>query len=254
MLANLALDGLETLLQQRFPRWQHPPNKVHFIRYADDFVITGSSRELLEELVQLVVEQFMRERGLELSPEKTTITPIEKGFDFLGQNVRKYGTKLLIKPSNKNVATFLRGIWEVVKANVGATAGHLVLCLNPKIRGWANYHRHVVSKIIFSQVDHAIFEMLWRWAKRRHPKKSRHWVREKYFTTVGSDHWVFFGDVRGPAGIPRTVTLEKATKTPIRRHVKIQSAVNPYDPAWAAYLAARREKQGEPVPLPATVL
>lgn len=247
VLANLALDGLERLLRQRFKRsWPRAvPHKVHLIRYADDFVVSGSSRELLEDQVKPVVEQFLRERGLELSPEKTTITHIEEGFDFLGQNVRKYGTKLLIKPSKKNVATFLRGIRETVKARAQATAGELVLALNPKIRGWANYHRHVVSKAVFSQVDSALFKVLWQWAKRRHPNKGRRWVKEKYFTTVGVDHWVFFGEVRGAAGVPRKVTLENAAKTPIRRHVKIQSAANPYDPAWAAYLAARRKRQGK---------
>ena len=246
MLANLALDGLETLLRQRFKRsWPRAvPHKVHLIRYADDFVVTGSSRELLETQVKPVVEQFMRERGLELSPEKTTITHIAEGFDFLGQNVRKYGTKLLIKPSKKNVATFLRGIREVVKANRGATAGHLVLVLSPKIRGWANYHRHVVSKAVFSEVDGALFAVLWRWAKRRHPNKGSRWVKEKYFTTVGGDHWVFFGEIRGSEGKPRTVTLVRAAKTPIKRHLKIQSAVNPYDPRWQSYLAARRRRQG----------
>ncbi len=84
-------------------------------------------------------------------------------------NVRKYKGKLLIKPSQKNVKAFLENIRKNVKDDKQAVAGHLIAQLNPKIRGWANYHRHIVSKETFTKVDHAIFTMLWQWAKRRHP-------------------------------------------------------------------------------------
>ena len=129
----------------------------------------------------LSFKQFMAERGLELSPEKTRITHIEDGFDFLGQNVRKYKGKLLIKPSKKNQHAFLTKVREIIKANKSATAGNLITQLNPLISGWANYHQHVASKRTFSDVDTAIFKALWRWAKRRHPNKNAKWIRRKYF-------------------------------------------------------------------------
>lgn len=241
VLANLALDGLEAVLEAAFPRHtSKPPRpKVNLVRYADDFVITGRSRELLEQQVKPLVEAFLRERGLELSAEKTVITHIEDGFDFLGQNVRKYGGKLLIKPAAANVHTFLTTIRKLVKANKQATADHLVLLLNPKIAGWANYHRHVVSKATFSRVDSALFHLLWQWAKRRHPSKPRRWVKEKYFTRLGGDQWVFYGVTPGKRGQMQRVYLRKASHTPIRRHRQIRAAVNPYDPAWAEYLAER---------------
>ena len=140
----MTLDGLEKKLREKFPK---PPRKsskekVNFIRFADDFLITGRSKEVLEDEVKPLVEQFMRERGLELSPEKTLITHIEDGFDFLGQHLRKYKGKLLITPSRKNIHTFLEGIRKVIKDNKQATTGNLIAQLNPKIRGWANYHRH----------------------------------------------------------------------------------------------------------------
>jgi RNA-directed DNA polymerase len=144
-----------------------------------DFIITGSSYELLEQEIKPLVEQFLRERGLELSPEKTRITHIEDGFDFLGQHVRKYGGKLLIKPARKNVKAFLGKIRKIVKANKQATTANLIAQLNPMIRGWVNYHRHVASKVTFYHVDTAIFTMLWSWAKRRHPTKSKGWVAKK---------------------------------------------------------------------------
>ena len=127
---------------------------MNFIRYADDFVITGRTKELLEGEIKPLVVQFLQERGLELSPAKTVITHVEKGFDFLGQNVRSYPNgRLFTKPSKKNVKTFLAGIRNTIKAALGMSAADLIMRLNPKIRGWANYHRHVVSKRTFSRVD-----------------------------------------------------------------------------------------------------
>ena len=159
VLANMTLDGLERVLSELFRPTTVAGRraKVHLIRYADDFVITSSSRELLEQEVKPAVEAFLRERGLTLSQEKTRITHIEDGFDFLGQHVRKYKTgkrhKLLITPSKKNVKAFLEKIRGIVKANQAISAGKLIAKLNPVIRGWVNYHRHVVSKEIFSSVD-----------------------------------------------------------------------------------------------------
>ena len=168
---------------------------MNFIRYADDFVVTGKSKELLEGEVKPLVEQFLQERGLKLSPTKTVITHVEKGFDFLGQNVRRYPNgKLLIKPSKKNLKTFLDGIRRTIKAALGMSAADLIDELNPKIRGWVNYHRHVVSKRTFHHADHVIFHCLRRWARRRHPNKNPSWLKEKYYERYRGRHWVFFGE------------------------------------------------------------
>jgi RNA-directed DNA polymerase len=241
VIANLALDGLERLLRAYYPpntrRAQHA--KVNVVKYADDFIITGSSYELLEQEVKPLVEQFLRDRGLELSPEKTRITHIEDGFDFLGQSVRKYAGKLIIKPARKNVQTFLRKIRHIVKANKQATAGNLIAQLNPVIRGWANYHRHVVSKAIFINVDTAIFEALWSWATRRHPKKPGRWIAKKYFCTRNGRKWTFVGTRAGKGGQPQELALRRAGDVPIQRHVKIKGAANPYDPQWEVYFEER---------------
>ncbi len=122
VLANLALDGLDRRLRERYPLRGKGSEKgrkagVHLIRYADDFIITGKSRDTLEDEVKPLVESFLRERGLELSAEKTKITHIEEGFDFLGQNVRRYSRgKLWIKPSKKNIHTFLEKVRSHVKS------------------------------------------------------------------------------------------------------------------------------------------
>src|SRR5260370_7043810 len=146
--------------------------------------LSGSSKEVLEQEVQPAVEQFLRERGLTLSQEKTVITHIENGFDFLGQNVRKSHGKLLIKPSKESVQGLLEKVRKLVKANKQAPAGKLIVQLTPILRGWALYHRHMASRGTFDFVDHAIFELLWQWAKRRHPKKDLRCVHENYFQPI----------------------------------------------------------------------
>jgi RNA-directed DNA polymerase len=245
-LANSALDGLERLLRKKFPegtRLQSLGGKsasVNFIRYADDFVITSKSKEILEGKVQPVVEQFLQQRGLALSPKKTVITHVEKGFDFLGQNVRRYPNgKLLIKPSKKNLKTFLDGIRQTIRNARGMSAADLIDLLNPKIRGWANYHRHVVSSRIFSSVDRSIFYNLWQWARGRHQKKNSHWLKVKYFEKRGTRDWCFFGETCDDQGQLHKAWPYHARSTPIRRHVKVKGEANPYDPAFATYFEAR---------------
>jgi RNA-directed DNA polymerase len=245
-LANCALDGLERLLKDKYPMGEALKSfgglcpSVNFIRYADDFVITGRTKELLEGEVKPIVERFLQERGLELSPAKTVITHVEKGFDFLGQNVRRYPNgKLLITPAKKNVKTFLADIRATIKAAFGMSAADLIDELNPKVRGWANYHRHVASKSTFNHVDHAIFLCLWQWARRRHRNKSSGWIKAKYFERHRGQDWIFFGESHDDEGTPQTVRLLLATRTPITRHVKVRSDANPYDPACETYFADR---------------
>src|SRR6266446_2545157 len=239
VIANLALNGLERRLLERYPKPKTGYNaKVNYVRFADDFIVTGISKELLEQEVKPLVEQFMRERGIALSPEKTVITHIEDGFDFLGQNVRKYHGKLIIKPSKKNVSTFLRKVRTRIKANKQATAGNLIVQLNLLIRGWANYHQHVVSKVTFARVGHAIFQALWQWAKRRHPNKSKQWIKERYFKSINGKNWVFHGILATKEGLVENYLLYPAY-VPIKRHVKIKGEANPYDPAWEVYFEKR---------------
>ncbi len=206
---------------------------------SDWNIITASSKELLENEVKPLVEQFLAERGLELSPEKTVVSHIDQGFDFLGQNIRKYKGKLLIKPSAKSVKSFLDKVRNQINTNKQAAAGNLIRQLNPLIRGWSNYHRHICSKQTFSKIDYAIFLALWAWAKRRHPRKSSRWIRKKYFPMMGNRGWLFSGEITDPNGTPQRVYLFEAHRVPIKRHVKIRAEVNPYDPVWELYLENR---------------
>ncbi len=178
-----------------------------------------------------------------LSAIKTRVTHINEGFVFLGQSVRKYRGKLLIRPSNNSVKELLAKVRAVLKANPQAKAGPLILQLNAIIRGWANYHRHVVSKKTFNKVDWHIHRMVWKWARKRHRRKSTTWVKKKYFKTVGNRHWVFTGKVRNGDGTTKPVRLYSAAATPIKRHRKIRGAANPYDPEWELYFEDRLKRR-----------
>ena len=161
MLANLALNGLDDALTAVFKTpAQRTRHKVNLVRYADDFVITGDSRELLEHQIVPAVSAFLAVRGLELAPEKTKVTHLTDGYDFLGQNIRRYNKKLLIKPSRKNVKAFLHKVRELIRKLQAAPQGTLLETINPVITGWAGYHRHVVSQEVFKQVDrHLVRDM-----------------------------------------------------------------------------------------------
>ena len=240
VIMNLALNGLERHIKGAFPTFQgHTRTKVHVIRFADDFIVTGRSKTFLEREAQPLVEQFLADRGLTLSSEKTRVTHIEDGFDFLGVQVRKYRGKLLCTPAKKNVHHFLDTIRGIVKGHKQAITGNLIMQLNPVIRGWAQYHQHGASKRTFTKVDHQIFTLLWQWARRRHPGKSRHWIRDKYFRSEDGNNWVFFGHVLRSDGMYQAVRLFRASSVPIRRHTKIKGEANPYDPEWELYFEAR---------------
>jgi RNA-directed DNA polymerase len=193
--------------------------------------------------VRPLIEEFLKTRGLKLSPEKTRITQITEGFEFLGQHLRKHKCgKLLIHPSKKSVQHLLRQVRATIRQHLHLSPGLLIRLLNPILRGWAGYHRHVASKQTFAKVDRAIFIALWQWCHRRHPNKSRYWIKTRYFHQVGDRHWVFSGklSIRGKS---QSVRLYYLATTPIRRHVKVKDAANPYDPAWEEYFERRLNEQ-----------
>lgn len=241
VLANMALDGLEAavLASTGGSERAHRRAKLNVIRYADDFVVTGASQDMLESVVLPAVRRFMAVRGLELSEEKTRITHIAEGFDFLGQNVRKYGRQCLTKPAKKSIKSLLAKVREIIKGNATATQAALIRLLNPVIRGWAVYHRHSAAKTTFNRVDDFIWHMLWRWAKRRHPAKGARWIKKRYFRTIGNRNGDFA--TKGSAdGKTVGLRLFRAMAVAITRHIKVPAAANPFDPAWTKNLDRRR--------------
>ena len=246
-LANWTLNGLEAELTKhlgaRFGKSKIEKLKVGVVRYADDFVVTGASKELLETEIRPWIEAFLANRGLRLSMSKTKIVHIDQGFDFLGWNFRKYKGKLLIKPSKKNVAAFYEKLKKIFGEHLMVRQEDLIRLLNPILRGWAQYHSPVVAKQTFSRVESLLFWRLMRWAKRRHPKKCKKWVRKKYWRSVGDRNWVFAVDFVKKDGDKGVMELYSLAGTAIERHKKIKGEFNPYDPQWEAYGETLRQER-----------
>ena len=239
VLANMTLDGLERTVKSAVSS----KDKLCVIRYADDFIVTAHSKELLEQVVKPAIELFLSERGIQLSEEKTKITHIDDGFDFLGFNVRKYNDKLLIKPSRKSLKNLLQDLREIIKCNQSSKTSDLLYKLNPKILGWCYYQRHVVSKATFGYIDTKLIETLTQWIRRRHPNKSAEWQTKKYFRSQGTRNWIFSSKVINSKGQLINYDLVTAATIPIRRHLKIKAEATPYHSEFTEYFA-KREKLG----------
>ncbi len=226
ILANLALDGIEKLLADYYHKTRsgrinsnHAAKyKVNFSRYADDFIVTAKTEEIAKEVKELI-RDFLKDRGLELSDEKTLITHIDDGFDFLGWNFRKYNGTLLVKPSKKSIEKFTEKISNTIDKGKTWKQEALIDALNPIITGWANYHQSVVSSEIFHKLDHRIWNMLWHWAKRRHPSKPKQWIISKYWHSSGNRKWMFSEGNK---------QLNLLFDTKIVRHTKLKLDMNPH--------------------------
>ena len=199
---------------------------------ATRLFVTADLKETAEEIKELIT-QFLKERGLELSEEKTTIIHIDDGFDFLGWNFRKYKGKLLIKPSKKSIDKATRTISGIIKDAKAWTQKDLIDTLNPVITGWSNYHQSAVSKAIFKKMDTKVWNMLWRWAKRRHDhdKKSKNWIMNRYWHKEGTRNWVFSSEGKN---------LKLFSDTKIVRHTSLKLKMNPY--LDKGYFEARRNR------------
>ena len=99
--------------------------------------VSVDSEETAKEIMELI-ELFLKDRGLELSEEKTLITHIDEGFDFLGWNFRKYNVKHLIKPSGKSIDSVTRKISDKIKGGKAWPKKNPIGALNPITTGWTN--------------------------------------------------------------------------------------------------------------------
>ena len=233
-LANLTLDGLERAIHAAVPR----RSRVNFVRYADDFIITGKSRQVLERNVRPAVEAFLAERGLSLSPEKTVLTHIKHGFTFLGQTFRKHGRVLHITPAQEGVLALIRKVGTLIRKHVSAPLPVLTKKLNQTLRGWANYHRHVVASDAFTRIDRYVCDQLWRLLRRRHSNKSKTWLFRRYWRDDGQRH-IFGATGRTKRGLRRYEVLRLGA-VGIRRYIKVKADANPYLPEYSGYFYRRR--------------
>lgn len=242
LLLNIALHGLEAAAGVRYyPSHVHHAGKAVtgtpvVIRYADDLVALCGSAEQAHQVKDNLAE-WLAPRGLTFNEAKTRVVGIENGFDFLGFNIRRYRNgKLLIKPSKAAVQRIRSRLAAEIQALHGANAQAVITRLNPVIRGWAAYYRTVVSKEILSSLDHYMWQLTYRWARRMHPNKGKRWVKARYFAAFHPsrrDRWVF-----GDRDTGRH--LVKFSWTPIVRHVMVKGQASVDDPSLTEYWARRR--------------
>ncbi|NOR47457.1 MAG: group II intron reverse transcriptase/maturase [Methanosarcinaceae archaeon] len=225
ILANMALDGIEALIASKYYTSKsgkiykrYDRHKVNFVRYADDFIVTADTEDTAKEIAELI-KSFLKEKGLELSETKTLITHIDTGFDFLGWNFRKYKGKLLIKPSKDSIGKITQKMSDIIKRGKAWKQEDIISILNPIITGWSNYHQSAVSKNIFSKLDDRLWGMLRRWAKRRHPEKSKSWIVKRYWHEARGRKWVFS---------TKEKELKRFSDTKIVRHPNVKLDKNPY--------------------------
>ena len=234
-LANMTLDGLEKVVKDSCPRRK----KVNFIRYADDFIVTAESKELLENNIIPAINDFLKPRGLTLSSEKTKIVRIEEGFDFLGQNLRKYQNKLLTKPSRDNYKSFVTKIRNTIKSCHGWKTAEMIKKLNSIIRGWANYHKYIQAAEAFFLAGRIIFQSLKRWIKRRHSEKNWKWIIKNYFNNL-TRGWIFSCWNKDRSKKTKLFELLYPSSIELVRYIKIKGEANPFDPKYTNYFKMRR--------------
>ncbi len=240
---SMTLDGLEAAIDKAFGITirtdgcrKNNPYKIHLVRYADDFVVTATDKETLETKVKPLIEGFLTKRGLQLSSEKTKITHITEGFDFLGQNIRMYSrNKLVIRPSKDSIMSVKNKLKEIIVKHRGSQAAVLIRNLNPVITGWANYHRHICAKKIFYNLDRILWRNIWNWARRRHNNLGYRKIVSLLFMRIGNRKWQFFGKFNDG----RTILLRMFACFRIKRHRLINGNANPFDTAWDNYFTNR---------------
>jgi len=245
LLANIALHGMEEALGVTYDKRGQTIGTRGLAKYADDFVVFCQTREDAEQVIRILTT-WLAERGLTLSPEKTRIVHLDEGFDFLGYHVRQHkdlrtrtGRKLLIRPSKeavKKLRDTLKAIWIEHKGKATVTVCQK---LNPIIRGWANYHRVVVSYRTFRALDDWMFKRACQWARHRHPKKPISWRSQRYWGRLNrmrADNWVF-GDKRSGCYLLKFRWFQP------RWHAMVKGTASPDDPRlreyWQRRLAAK---------------
>jgi RNA-directed DNA polymerase len=246
-LLNVALHGLEEAAGVCYKTsgsraGDTRPGSPVAVRYADDVVVLCHSQQQAEHLKARLAE-WLAPRGLAFNEDKTRIVHLSEGFDFLGFNVRRYRSKLLIKPSKAAVRRVRERLASELRTLRGSNAMAVIAALNPVIRGWAAYYRGVVSSRLFGSLDHYLWHITYKWATWRHANKPKRWIAGRYFgkfSKFRNDRWVF-GDRDSGAYMVRF------SWTAIERHVPVKGAASPDDPALASYWAARRKKVKPPL-------
>jgi RNA-directed DNA polymerase len=243
LLMNVALHGIEQAAGVRYYRdGTAAPGCPILVRYADDLIALCHSRQQAEQ-VQARLAGWLEPRGLAFNQDKTKITHLDQGVDFLGFEIRRFGGKLLTKPSKDAMRKIRNRLSAEAMALRGANADAVIARLNPVVTGWAAYYRIGVSSRAYGKLDAHMWRLAWKWARHAHPNKSRHWVTARYFGMFNpsrNDKWLFGSRDTGRY-------LRRFSWTKIVRHVMVAGRASPDDPDLAEYWAKRRERNRPPV-------
>jgi RNA-directed DNA polymerase len=242
LLMNVALHGMEKVIETGYRRKNRSIEKPILVRYADDFAIFHSDETKLLQAAE-AVKGHLNGMGLELKPSKTKVTHTlspyhgEVGFNFLGFTVRQYpvgknrtgkspngqklGFKTLITPSQEAIGRHIQEVKRQVRARRSLSQGELIRAINPLTKGWANYYKTSVAAVTFHKCDHILFLQLVQWAKHKHPTRGMRWIRRTYWHHEGTRQWVF--------SAPDGTELRMHSKTAIQRYTKVKGEVSPYD-------------------------
>jgi len=237
ILCNMTLDGLQNLVVDRKRR--HKRSKLNIIRYADDLIVTGPNPEQLQSEIRPQLENFLAERGLKFSQEKTHLTHINDGFNFLGFHFKKYNNqKFLIRPADGKSCDLVQKARELLKQYRGVSFHVMLIKLNALLRGWAHAHRHVVVKTRMRNIDERIYPLVKKWLKQEHRSKTWAWIRKRYRKRFKGriEYGAYYVSARNER---KLVRLFKLADLPIRRYTKIQRDANPYDADWKDYFDKR---------------
>ena len=243
LLMNVALHGIEQAAGVRYYRdGSAAPGCPILVRYADDLIALCHSRQQAEQ-VQARLADWLEPRGLAFNQDKTKITQLDQGVDFLGFEIRRFGGKLLTKPSKDAMRKIRNRLSAEAIALRGANANAVIARLNPIVTGWAAYYRIGVSSLAYNRLDAHVWRLAWKWARHTHPNKSRRWVVSRYFGMFNpsrNDKWLFGSRDTGRY-------LRRFAWTKIVRHVMVAGRASPDDPDLAEYWAKRRERNRPPV-------
>ncbi len=135
----------------------------------------------------------------------------------------------------------MQKVGTIIREHVSAPMPVLIKKLNAILRGWANYHRHVVASEAFSRIDTYVFEQLWRMVRRRHSAKSAQWLIKNYWSAAGRNVFAVLAKTAKTA--KKLYKVVRVSAMGIRRYVKIKADANPYLPEYAGYYWQRRNRK-----------
>jgi RNA-directed DNA polymerase len=203
LLANLALSGLDEHFRtrwqamgtqtQRYRATKRGAATYRLVRYADDFVVLVFGRRAQAEALYGEIDAVLAPVGLHLAPDKTRVTSIDEGFDFLGFRIRRHRQKgsdrrlIYTYPSPSSLTAIRRKVSTATsRQTTTLPADKLFRHLGQLTRSWMLYFRHGASSRAFGHLRHHLWWRVWRWLKRKHPFRNARWIVRHYY---GPGQW-----------------------------------------------------------------